>query len=237
MEKIVDSKVSIKGRESQWELWHALSRIMSGRLYREKHSSFYAYLRAKGIEQSRVSRGISALGVKYAIEEKLWLYDRESVRMIMSEHHLRELVGLDHDAMPEVVRVASQIAEGGKITAKNLKTARAKVSAPRAARRLSHRLDENGDSVPEVMAESFSARNALNELSDRIRAIAEELKAIASRPGGQFVPCEEILAGLGNISRALVLSGFGITCQECSGLGCTSCRNTGFHPKRRLRSE
>jgi hypothetical protein len=233
----VEQHSKLKGRESQWTLWRALSQIRSGRLYREKHSSFHAYLRSKGIEQSKVSRGLNALLVKDAIEERLWLYNRESVRMIMTENHLRELVGLDPDTLPEVVRIAGELAGEKQITSRHLKSARTKLSIPKAVRRLQLRVDENGDNVPGVMSDSYSARYALCELSEKLKAVAEELKAIAAKPGGQYVPLNEILLGLGSISRAIVLSGFGVTCQECSGVGCSSCRNTGFHPKRKLRSE
>jgi hypothetical protein len=237
MEKIVDSKSSLKGRENSWEVWSALRVIQSGRLYREKHKSFFSYLKSKGIEQSRASRGISALNVRDSIEEKLWLYDGSKLSMIMTERHLRELVGLEEDLIPDVFKLACELAGSNAVTFNHLKTARSRLSSPKSARRTLSRIDESGENVPDVMAEAFSARYALSDISERIRLIVLELQSIASRPGGQYLQFDEIHAGLSRISRAISQSGFGVTCRGCGGSGCDSCGDTGFFPKRRLREE
>lgn len=237
MEQVIERTRVLKGRDSLWEFWGALRTVKSGRLYRENHGSFFSYLKSKGIEQSRVSRGINALDVKDSIEERAWLYDKAKVGMIMTERHLRELVGADEELLPLIFSTACDIAGDKPVSFRHLKTARAKVCTPKAKKRVSVRLDESGESIPDVMAESFAARYALSNISERIRLIVAELQALASRPGGQYIQFEELHSILSNASRAIAQSGFGITCQSCHGSGCDSCRDTGFHPKRKLREE
>lgn len=236
MEEVLEKYSTLKGREAYWEVWAALRVIKSGRLYREKHSSFYSYLKAKGIDQSTASRGICALNIKDSIEERAWLYDKSKLGMIMSERHLRELNGLHADSIPEVVRIAFGLAGEDRVTYKHLKEARRKHLPPQFRKRV-NRIDESGDSVPDIMAESFTARYSLLDVSEKIKSIVSELQLIASRPGGQYVQFEEIRIELGRISRAVAQSGFGVTCLECHGVGCTACRDTGFFPKRSLREE
>lgn len=236
MEKIVDSNCRIKGREASWELLGALRVIRSGRLYREQYTSFFSYLKSKGLNQSTVSRGLSALEVKDSIEEKAWLYDRSKVGMIMSERCLRELVGLEADSIPEVFRIACNDAGSGPVTFRHLKDARSKLS-PKGLRRKVERVDESGEQVPDFLAEAFGARYVLADVSAKLKSIVLELQAISSRPGGEYLPFQEIHSELSRISHAVALSGFGITCRECSGTGCAKCRSTGYIPKRRLREE
>lgn len=236
MERVVDGTCKLKGREASWELLGALRVIRSGRLYREQHKSFFSYLKSKGLNQSSVSRGLSALEVKEAIEEKAWLYDKSKVGMIMSERCLRELVGLDEDSIPEVFRIACDEAGYGPVTYRHLKDARAKL-APKGLRRKVERVDESGEQVPDFLAEAFSARYMLADVSAKLKSIVIELQAISSRPGGEYLPFQEIHSELSKISHAIALSGFGVTCIDCHGTGCIRCKNTGYIPKRRLREE
>jgi hypothetical protein len=236
MDKVVDDSCRIKGREASWEMLSALRVIRSGRLFREKCTSFFSYLKMKGLNQSTVSKGLSALEVKDLIEEKLWLYDKARVGMIMSERCLRELVGLDGDEIPEVFRMACQDAGDSDVTMRHLKDARAKL-APRGLRRKVERVDESGEQVPDFLAEAFAARYALLDISSKIKSIVIELQSLSSRPGGEYLQFDVLHSELSKIGHAIAQSGFGVTCIECCGTGCVKCRSTGYIPKRRLRGE
>jgi len=208
------------GLTSFVEVGNAMKAIQDGKLYRETHKTFEAYLEAKwNVSKSRAYQLIKAATVTENLST--------TVDKPTTERAARALGKVEEERREEVMEAAAE-ETGGNVTAPAIERAAAKTST--TVDKKPKVVDAKKRPVPTDLVPAFEKAAEFKELARELTGFLKRAEALANGPAGAWLEYGSLRTDIENARSVIKFGTPYIVCTYCGGKGegCKPCRGSGY---------